>query len=257
MNTLKGIDVSEWQGDIDWELVGTQVDFACIRASIVGSRYANNDYIDHKWEENWLQARNHTDLMLSGYYVFRPDIDVKLQIDSFLNAIHDKQTDFGWVFDVELDDRDMTKAAITERLHRCLDYFEQEKPNNEIIIYTGAWFFDKKIENDTRWSEYKLWTASYTAQPIIPQAWTDYYIWQYTNRGKLDGINGNVDLNTMQHIEQDNLIVTLTQDTDIRTGLGIDSLKADQLQADQQVNIKTAWVKIAPRQWVLLDRNFK
>ncbi|MFN8659635.1 MAG: GH25 family lysozyme [Candidatus Obscuribacterales bacterium] len=59
-------------------------------------------------------------------------------------------------------------------------------------------------------SHYRLWIAHYTnaPQPLIPQPWTHWDFWQYTNSGKTPGVNGNVDHNRFFGVRDDLLLFT-------------------------------------------------
>ena len=68
------------------------------------------------------------------------------------------------------------------------------------LIYTGAWWWDPKwaLAKSIGAPEpvpYGLWAASYTPGPIIPKGWTDYTVWQHSDKGRIAGIIGDVDLN--------------------------------------------------------------
>ena len=65
------------------------------------------------------------------------------------------------------------------------------------LIYTGSSFWSRTIGGSDRFSSYDLWVAQYTARPAptVPKGFGSYRFWQFTQTGKIDGINGNVDLN--------------------------------------------------------------
>jgi len=248
---IRGVDVSSWQGDIKWSSVFEDgIEVAVIRSTVFGTRYAPS-YVDPKFTDNWNNAKE-GGLRVSTYYVHRPDLDAEMQVENFLNAINGLSPDLPFVFDVELDGRGMGASAITAHLWRCLDIFEQEQ--DKPIIYTGAWFWNPNILRDDNWKQYKLWAASYTPEARIPLDWDDWYIWQHTNKGRVAGILGNVDLNRIKPAKDDKLIFTLTQESPYYSGLGIDTRIRGTFKAGQQIRGMRAWVE-TNKGWVKVSNN--
>ena len=245
---IKGIDVSSWQGDIDWNKVYNDgYEFAVIRSVVYGSRYKPS-YIDPLFLQNWQKAKA-AGLRVSSYYVHRPDLNAQMQVDNFLQTIHALENDLPWVFDVELDGG-MSPSAITAHLWRCLELFEKE--HDKPIIYTGAWFWNPNILRNPEWSQYKLWTASYTVNPFIPSDWADYYIWQHTNKGQVDGIIGDVDLNKMK-VPPSNKLVFDIPESPVYSGLGLDARSTESVSG--QIQGKRAWVQIEGG-WVKVENDW-
>jgi len=253
---LKGIDVSQYQGTIDWSKVSQdEIDFAFIRSTIVWWTYKNNNYQDWRFQENWKNARANSNLALSVYHVFTPLESVDLQLQTIDKAMQGKVTDMPIAIDVERTDV-KDKHEHTRLLVNFLSAFEQNfgKP----IIYTGAWFWNVYVEEGD-WSRYDLWTAAYTQNPIIPKGWTEWKYWQYSSSGRVDGISGNCDMNIGKFSFDDfeEIDVELTEPASVRNGLGIDSLEVNQLEPGAQIKMKKMWCEVAPGQWVLLNGNFR
>jgi GH25 family lysozyme M1 (1,4-beta-N-acetylmuramidase) len=74
--------------------------------------------------------------------------------------------------------------------------------NIKPIIYTSLSFWKSSIDkfaNEYPFNDYRLWIAYWSSKsPVIPKPWNDYFIWQYTNKGTIDGITKQVDLNWLK-----------------------------------------------------------
>lgn len=68
----------------------------------------------------------------------------------------------------------------------------------DCIIYTYADYLTRHLPDNHPFGKYKLWIANYSnvAIPKLPKGWNSYYMWQYTDKGTIDGISGNIDCNS-------------------------------------------------------------
>lgn len=98
---------------------------------------------------------------------FPPIVDIE--------AFEDKSTDT--IKDV-LD----TFITLIEKYYQC-------KP----IIYTAPHFWNRLKDHD--YGDYGLWLANYRPKPQIPEGWDDWLFWQYTSKGQVAGVSGDVDRN--------------------------------------------------------------
>lgn len=179
----RGIDVSYCQGDIDWNKVKDSfVDFAFIR---VGSF---NSGIDKCFYQNMNGA---LDVGIPvGVYIYSYATSAtmaKNEAKFVLKMIEDYDVTYPVVFDVENDaQRNMSKSE----LNSLIDAFCYEIENAGYIpyVYASKSWFESKI-GDIRWGK---WVAHYTD---ITNYKCPYVFWQNTSNGKIDGINGRVDLN--------------------------------------------------------------
>jgi GH25 family lysozyme M1 (1,4-beta-N-acetylmuramidase) len=189
--TVKGIDVSYYQGTIDWARVKTAgVKYAFIRVS------DGLATIDTKFDTYWAQSRANG-IIHGAYQFFRPNQDPIAQADLFLEKIGNTiaDDDLPPVLDVEAANG-MTPAQIASKAKQWLDHVEAAlgiKP----IIYTGFYFWRDQVGAPAYGAQYPLWHAQYTsaACPNISAPWTAWAFWQYTSTGTVDGIAGNVDTN--------------------------------------------------------------
>jgi len=253
---VNGIDVSQYQGVIDWKKVADDdTDFAFIRSTICLPGYKANAYQDKLFQQNWKNARENASIALGVYHVFTAHVSTAIQLEAISNALKGKTLDMPIAVDVERADV-TDKVRNTELLVNFLTALELnfEKP----IIYTGAWYWNVNIV-ETDWSRYKLWTAAYTREPIIPKGWTEWMFWQYSSSGRVDGVVGNVDKNygKWQFDDLEEIDVEVLDLVPIRNGLGVDSLQSGTLEPGAKLKLKKMWVEVAPGQWSKLDGNFK
>ena len=188
MSRTPGIDVSRWQGEINWEMVAAAgYRFAVIRATV------GDYYTDPQFCVNWSGARD-AGLLVSAYHVVRPDASADSQIDRFFDALGDRKADLPVVLDIEVSGG-VSPADITACIRHCLQKVEQmhgRKP----IIYTAKWFWNYHVLPSSGWSEYDLWVANYgVSAPSLPAAWSGWKFWQYSEKGDVPGIGtGSTDL---------------------------------------------------------------
>ncbi len=189
-STLFGIDVSKWQGDIDWDqLPGADVNYAFIRVS---------DGLTHPdawFDENWSEARR-VGIPRGAYQFFRPGQDAEAQADLLIAAIRAGGSgELPPVVDVEANDG-LGAEAVVEQLGRWIARVEAELGLRP-IIYTGRPFWRSSLGESTRFNHHPLWIAHYTEAecPNIAGPWQRWAFWQYSSSGQLPGIAGRVDVN--------------------------------------------------------------
>ncbi len=196
--TVFGIDVSKWQGDIDWDRVAAAgVRYAFIRVSD-GLRH-----VDQKFERNWAEARR-VGILRGVYQYFRPNQDPTDQASFVVDSLRDNGGvgELPPVIDVEADeDRDPAdiEAAVGEWIEHV-----QDELTVAPMIYSGFYFWRDHVGGVDTFSHLPLWHPQYTAAPCprIADAWDDWAFWQYTSSGRVDGIAGNVDLNLFNGDEE-------------------------------------------------------
>ena len=187
--TLFGIDVSKWQGNIDWARVkAAGVEYAFIRVS------DGITTIDEKFVPNWAGA-GLQGIPRGVYQFFRPHRDPIEQADIVIDHLLEYGVgELPPVIDVEATN-DQTPATIALNVGRWIDRVESVLGVTP-IIYTGRYFWNDNVRSNA-YSSYPLWHAQYTsaACPNIADAWSDWLIWQYSSTGRVDGIAGDVDMN--------------------------------------------------------------
>jgi len=167
--TVKGIDVSYYQGTINWTSVKNDgVKFAFIRAS------DGLNTIDSKFESNWSGSRA-AGIKHGAYQFFRPGQDPIAQADLLLQKIGNKiaADDLPPVIDVEASDG-QSAATITAKVKKWVAHVKAAT-GRDPIIYTGFYFWRDSVgAPDITTSA--LWHAQYTSAscPNIAPPWADW-----------------------------------------------------------------------------------
>lgn len=180
---LVGIDVSHFQGQVDWNRVAEDgVNFVFIKAS------QGIHTVDPQYRRNWRETATH-DLPRGVYHYLDPAVDPSLQAEHFTKTTGGEFGSFPPVIDIEaFEDRDAEE--VSHILRRFIEVIENKfacKP----IIYTSPNFWDKL--HDYEFGSYQLWLADYGKKPKLPDGWSRWTIWQYESDGVVAGINGHVD----------------------------------------------------------------
>ena len=182
---LTGIDVSKYQGEIDFDKVkAAGIRYVFVRAT------EGITYQDAFFKQNLDEARE-AGLVIGAYHFYETDDDPVSQLNNFTSLVTLQAGDLPPVVDIEkLHDND--QVDLTENIQTYLDGLEQHYKTKP-IIYSGKNFANKYI---TTFSDYPLWLAEYQSlYPTLPQGWNKWTFWQYSQTGKIDGINGDVDIN--------------------------------------------------------------
>jgi lysozyme len=187
--TTFGIDVSRFQGDINWAQVkGAGVKYAWIQIS------RSLTDIDVKFPFNWQQAKANG-ILRGAYQRFHPAQDVIGQAKLFLDKLGPFEVgDMPPMLDVE-DSDGLNATQIAAAVKQWMDYVEPRvgvKP----IIYTGYYFWRDSVAS-ADFSAHPLWIANYSATcPLVPDHWTRWAFHQYSSTVTLPGITANtVDVN--------------------------------------------------------------
>jgi lysozyme len=187
---LKGLDVSMWQGKIDWcHIDSLGYDFVFIKAT-QGLRTDPNFFY------NW----NNCNTIKGAYHFFMPNISGIAQAKHFLNTVKLKKGDLPPVIDVEFIKvwKSTSKWLASKNLKEMLTYIETHtgvKP----IIYTNNFFWNTRVYPFYKGpvDQYPLWIAHYTdnLKPYIPFGWNNWTFWQWTHKGTVQRCRGYWDHN--------------------------------------------------------------
>ena len=195
---VKGIDVSSYQGDIDWRQVRNDgVRYAFIRLGYRG--YGTGVMMtDEYFEKNYEEAREAG--VKVGVYFYSQAVSIaeaKEEADYVLDVLDGRELDFPIAFDIEgapnasARTAGMTPAMTTAVVNAFCKRVEAEGYDTILYTYTRYLFNNMEIAN---LQNHKLWIAQYYKVPFYPYR---FQIWQYSSKGKVNGINGDVDLNIM------------------------------------------------------------
>lgn len=188
-NNVHGIDVSHYQGRIDWAEVARdpQVEYVYLKMS------EGSNMIDNTYEYNHREARRHG-LKVGVYHFFRANTTPEAQFQNFMSVYNKKQQDLLPVIDVELSNG-VSESVFISRLERLLELITKEIGRRP-IIYTGKHYY-KKYMQGSKFRQYIYFIASYTTNPPILENNDDYNIWQFSCKGSVRGIRGDVDLSCL------------------------------------------------------------
>ena len=183
--TVEGIDVSHHQAVIDWEAVaGEDFDFTFLKAT------EGVEHTDTRFCENWASAKT-AGLITGAYHFFRPEISARQQADNFHRLVTLNTGDLPPVLDVET----LGAASPAELISgvRTWLYLAEIRYGVKPILYTNLKFYYRYLAG--QFEDYPLWIARYGDHEPTLAPDTDLAFWQYGNRGRVAGIEGDVDLN--------------------------------------------------------------
>jgi len=191
MNFLsrEGIDVSHYQGDIDWAQVAHagKVGYVFMKAT------EGSSLEDDKYEYNISEARK-AGMKVGSYHFFRANLSVDDQFANMTSKVKREMQDIIPIIDVEHTNGVSSSelvAHLKEFLQKVTQYYGR-KP----IIYTFVNFYNQHFAG-AGLEEYPLMIAFYRgAQPELYDG-RKYMIWQYSARGSMPGIRGNVDCSVL------------------------------------------------------------
>ena len=191
--SYKGIDVSHFQGNIDWNKVKGNIDFAILRLGWIGNN--NNHTLDTKFE-TYYNACKSTGIPI-GIYVYNycnSEDTVKSGAEWTVNQLKDKGIDLPIYIDME--DRSIENLGKDKLTSICIAF-------NTVIENAGYWagvyanlnWYTNYLNKDTIKARYTTWVAHYgiSQDRYVGQ----YDMLQYSDTGKISGISGNVDMDIM------------------------------------------------------------
>lgn len=185
---VEGIDVSYWQGTIEWDAVASDgIEFAIMRVSHGLGTY------DTQFTRNWSESQR-VGVRRGVYQYFDGNDDPVAQAQLLLSEMGPLQDgDFPPVLDVEQgDNEDVSVAQMVENIQRWMDVVEGEL-GVAPMIYAGAYGWTY-LTGDADFTRHPLWTANWVDDcPLVPNPWDDWTFWQYSATGRVAGIDGNVD----------------------------------------------------------------
>ena len=190
-----GVDVSAYQDTIDMQKLKEQdIQFIYIKAT------EGSSYQDKKFATNWENAKK-ANLVAGAYHFFSYDSAGKTQAENFIKTVGmDLKGRLIPAVDVEYyGDKEQNppkKEDVVRELKLYLEMLEETygvKP----MIYTRPDIYEKYIKGE--FDAYKKWMSS-LYQPLSWKYQDDWYIWQYFNRGELEGYTGGekyIDFNVL------------------------------------------------------------
>jgi len=187
---IKGIDVSHWQGDINWNSVASAgYKFAFCKAT------QGVGYTDPKFTTNMNNGKS-AGLLIGAYHFATP----------FTNGVNDAcdEADYfiqvagnylksGWlrpVLDLEQKPSDVSWSTLSTWADTWMTRVKS-KTSVEPILYVNSYYANNL---DSSLTKYHLWIAHYGVSSPNTGKWSSWDFWQYSSEGSVPGISGNVDL---------------------------------------------------------------
>ena len=185
---IVGIDLSEYQGEVNWPEVNAieekfPIQFVFVRATV------GNDRVDKAFDKNWLGAKDRK-IIRGAYHYYRPNENSLEQAALYIKTVRLYKGDLPPVLDIEKLPENQSVARLKIGLRRWLEAVEAHykvKP----IIYTGEKYYDDFLKEE--FSDYLFWIANYNF--YREKMKEDWLFWQFTEKGSVPGIIGNVDVN--------------------------------------------------------------
>lgn len=192
--------ISSYQGDIDWNVLASQnIDFAFIKAT------EGSGFVDPMFKTNYSKATK-TNLRIGAYHFFSYDSSGLTQAENFIAVVSKSENMLPPVIDVEfygdkadnLPDKAETQKNLSLMIEKLEEYYGK-KP----IIYSTGKAYDLYISDAFR--DYDIWVRNvFTSAGLSDgRKWT---FWQYTDKAKLDGYNGEekyIDMNVFNGTEKE------------------------------------------------------
>ncbi|WP_019172367.1 glycoside hydrolase family 25 protein [Pseudaminobacter salicylatoxidans] len=194
---VHGVDVSRWQGEIDWAKLRTQgANFAYIKATDGG------DHLDPMFKKNW-RAAHEAGLKRGAYHFFYWCRVASEQADWFIRNVPRVPGALPPVIDVEYNGessckRRLSPQKIREKMQVFMDRLERHYGQRP-IIYTAPDFYRDNLQG--AFLDYPFWLRSVAAHPSKVYPGRKWIFWQYSGSGLSQGVNGKIDLNVFHGSE--------------------------------------------------------
>lgn len=189
-----GIDVSKWNGNINWtEVKNSGVNFVIIRCGYRGSTVGAL-VEDSKFRANIKGARD-AGLKVGVYFFTQAvnEVEAVEEASMVLNLVSGYNLSFPIFLDVESSGGRGDKINAATRTAVCKAFCQTiANSGYKAGIYANKSWFTSNI-NTSQLTGYKIWLAQYAAKPTYSA--TRYDMWQYSSKGSVAGISGNVDMN--------------------------------------------------------------
>ena len=183
-----GLDISHHQGDIDWNNLGSfrnkEVSFVYLKAT------EGSTFVDPHYQKYFADGKN-TDILMGSYHFFRVTSSGKQQYLNFIQTIDLDRQDLKVMVDLE-EINYASKSKFHSILEEFLELLEADlgyKP----ILYTSAGFYNRYLS--IKYKDYPKWIANYQHNKFKLKDGSDWLMWQFTDLGKIKGIQYQVDVN--------------------------------------------------------------
>lgn len=180
----EGIDVSHYQGTINWDQVvgGTDISYVYLKATEGAS------LVDRTYARNLAEAKR-VGLSVGSYHFYRPNISWKEQFNNLISVVKSEEQDLVPIIDIEHRGSVSEKAFIEDL--RCFIEKVTAHYGKKPLLYTYHNFYNRYLLNEFK--DYHFMIARYRSDSPTLNDGKDYIMWQYTCTGSIPGISGDVD----------------------------------------------------------------
>ncbi|MGV9003485.1 GH25 family lysozyme [Flavobacterium sp.] len=183
-----GLDVSQYQGVINWQVIDSiehkfPLHFVFIRAT------AGSNKVDTQFVRNWSATKKHR-LIRGAYHYYRPNENSIEQADNFIKTVRLQKGDLPPILDIEQMPKNQSISKLKIGLKRWLDRVEAHykvKP----MVYSGERYYEDFLKEE--FSDYSFWIANYNF--FEENIKDDWLFWQFTEKAMVNGVYEKVDLN--------------------------------------------------------------
>lgn len=195
---VHGVDVSRWQGDIDWETLRRHGgNFAYIKATDGG------DHLDPMFKTNWRRAKE-AGIHRGAYHFFYWCRRASEQADWFIRNVPRDPDALPPVIDVEWNGQSSCKrrpsrADVLEKMQVFMDKLERHYGKRP-VIYTAPDFYEDNLVG--AFENYPFWLRSVAAHPSKVYPGRKWVFWQYSGTGLSQGVGEKIDLNVFNGSEE-------------------------------------------------------
>jgi lysozyme len=188
---VHGVDVSRWQGEIDWMKLRTQgANFAFIKATDGG------DHLDPMFQKNWRKAKE-AGIKRGAYHFFYWCRVASSQAEWFIRNVPKDPDALPPVIDAEYNGdssckRRLTRAQYVEKIRVFSEMLERHYGKRP-IIYTAPDFYEDNLSGEL--TNHPFWLRSVAAHPSKRYPNRRWVFWQYSGSGLSHGVTGKIDLN--------------------------------------------------------------
>ncbi len=240
---IKGIDVSHWQGNINW----TKVKAAGIKFAIIKAGGSDDGfYTDSKWEANYKGAKKNG-IAVGAYYFAGPKCVTadagKADAKRFIKLLKGKKLEYPVYFDCEAQPASKKAGTTKAAIAFCM---ELETAGYYAGIYASAYSGFQDRLDDSKLGSFAHWVAQYASKCTYGGK---YGIWQYSSGGKVSGISGNVDMD-LSYVDYPSIIKKHglngypKPDADKNTGAKAEKAEAGngKKTADAIISVMEGWI---------------
>lgn len=186
----QGIDISHYQGDIDWNKLEQALINKCPVRFVIIKSTEGASIVDDCFHENFRKARKHG-FIRGAYHFWSIRSSAREQAYFFLKNVKLEPGDLPPVLDVELKPQSQPVDEFQKEILTWMHIVE-DKYHVKPILYTNYKFKLKNL-NDKRFDDYPYWISHYYVDSMEYKG--EWKFWQHTDAGQLPGIDGYVDLN--------------------------------------------------------------